>query len=136
MEKYYSNLKRYDARMKRIAIFGRLIEDKIEIFELRCSKKDHFNKKLAKQVYEQYLTDGSTVCEECEYHPVIYLIIPENPEKPKWSFLRYVNEKFFRLFITVFRYEVGTTVKLNKGERYVEFQTLVGDGKEIAIDHE
>lgn len=108
--KYYSNLKRYNHKGQRVALFGRKFNDGekevLEIFELRCSKKDAFNRKTAHQVYNIFLSSGHMIIQVngTEYHPSVYYITPENEDKPKWSFLRYCNNNYFALRQSYFSY--------------------------------
>lgn len=110
---YYSNLKVYNKKGQRMAIFGEFIESGehsfINIFQLTCSKKDQFCKATAKKVFEEYqsrrgqfLVDGK--CNGCVYHPDVFPITPEDVNRPKWSFLKYVNNNFYKETIVEVEY--------------------------------
>lgn len=137
MQNYYCNLKAYDERGKRVAVFGRLLQPTsadresttVEVFELYCSTKDQFTKHIAKDVYEQYLTTGEKKCNGCEFHPKIYTIEAEDPKRPKWSFLRHIQNNFYSQWTTKLEIEpniklAGVKVVINKNKNIVEIKTL------------
>lgn len=94
---YYCNLQKYNKKGQRVALFGRVRDGAMEIFELTCSKKDSFTKKLAQQVYQEYLRDGLDKVIERDFHPELYLVKPEDDTRLKWSFLRYCSANYYHL---------------------------------------
>lgn len=97
---YYSNLKRYDRKGNRVSVFGREIGDKIEVFVLKCSRKDQFIKSVSRGVYEQYL-DGVAID---NYHPEIFDIIVDE-FSPKVTFLKWVSSKYLSEIILDVEYD-------------------------------
>ncbi len=126
---YYSNLKVYNDKGQRVAVFGAPIGavgefdasgatpthwNAIEVFEVTCSKKDQFSKKLAKELWDKYNTEKDKFdgkCNNCVYHPKIHTIAPEDPKRPKWSFLKYVNDTFHKERLVVVSPAEGLNVK-------------------------
>ncbi len=99
---YFSNLRLYNEKGKRVAIFGRVVPGltdvpRLEMFELTCSKKDSFSKKFAHKTYQVYLKKGLESVINQGFHPEVYLEDVENISKPKWSFLRLCNNKFYHI---------------------------------------
>lgn len=102
---YYSNLRLYNEKGKRVAVFGRLISGvetvdgnpKLQMFELTCSKKDAFSKKFAHKTYEVFLKKGLEGVINQGFHPEVYLEDVADITRPKWSFLRYCNNRFYHL---------------------------------------
>ncbi len=92
----YSTYKFYDGKLRRLSIFARSNGTQLEVFVLTCSKQDEFSKKLAREVYENYLNTGETTFDKMEYHPDIY-ILPINDNKPKWSLIMHCREKYWRI---------------------------------------
>lgn len=101
-EQTYFNSRLYDKKGKRIAAFSRQVGDnELEIFLLKCSPLDQFNRALAKMVYSAHLGSldrGSTTIKmgKKEFHPEIYTIPMEASDKPKYSFLNHCKERFLR----------------------------------------
>jgi len=99
---YYSNYQRYNKKGQRLAIFGREVGDQVEIFVLTCSKKDSFNRKLARNVYESFLAltgDGETInptLKDQNYHPHIYTILKRDSNGPKFYFLMHCKSTYYR----------------------------------------
>ena len=119
--KYYSNLTRYDSSGRRVAVFARQDENNpsiLEIFVLRCSKKDQFTKKLARDIYElsQYeLFKDKDIIEfgTSIYHPEKNRVVIFNPATPKKEFLQWCNKKYFKLRTDYYRAS-GTVVSINQ----------------------
>lgn len=95
---YFSNLKRYNSKGQRLGIFCRQkSENMMEVFVLRCSRKDHFNKDVARKAYIQYLeTGGENGSKKYCFHPEIFDLQIDNG-KPKSSFLRWCNNNTYKL---------------------------------------
>lgn len=128
-KKYYSNLKRYDATGKRVAIFGIHTGDKLQVDIIRCSRKDQFCKKFAKEEYERKQTEGK--CKEC--HPETHIVDFKDPKRPKWSFLMWVNDNFYRLQSDKWEYGseciegaecLKANIKVDKRAKTIEIRTL------------
>lgn len=93
---YYSNFQRYDAKGRRVALFGQQQSDgTFKVTVITCSKHDQFSKAFAQNAY-QALQPGSK-----RYSPVVnpeYFSIPvEDFNKPRWSFLKWCKENYFTL---------------------------------------
>lgn len=101
----YSNMKRYDSEGRRCAIFGipiatigefepdplSVLPDQLYIKVFPCSKKDQFSKKVAKQAF------FDSYSEESKYHPITIIIPIKDPKRPKWSFLMWCKENYYKL---------------------------------------
>lgn len=132
---YYSNLRLYNEKGKRVAVFGRLIGggDTIEIFELTCSKKDAFSKKFAHKTYEVFLKKGLEGVINQGFHPEVYLEDVADITRPKWSFLRHCNNKFYHMKewrMPFFGEAIGSEIFItnrwvSRYDREVYFKTLV-----------
>lgn len=64
----------HDNEGRRLALFGEVQGDHLEIFILACSEKDQFNKEVARSIYATYKTRGIKGCATLGYHPEIELI--------------------------------------------------------------
>lgn len=122
---HYSNLKKYNEKGQRLAIFAKQNDDILNIFVLTCSKKDHFIKDTARRVYENYETGIGME----DYHPQIFSV-PHNG-KPKYTFLKWCNDNYYRQFnkIIPFRGQLmkGNPIKLGASfgsGRYFVIKTL------------
>lgn len=88
---FYSNLKRYNENGQRVAVFGRVLSGaRLEISIYKCSKKDQFCKKFAREEYLAYLAGVEGVT-----HPERQIIVIEDQNKPKWSFLNWCRKNFY-----------------------------------------
>lgn len=107
---FFSNFRRYNAKGQRLAIFCRKVEAQkdMEIFILRCSRKDIFSKKVAKDVYERYVNTGVTA----DYHPQVFNLLIDN-NKPKYTFLRWCNNNTYKPIEMIL--DIPVTV-LSRGE--------------------
>lgn len=99
---YYSNLKKYNQKGQRLALFGRIISTEgghqsLEVFKLTCSKKDPFYKRLAHSIYGVYLLKGIEVLNATGFHPEVYAIPIADIDRPKWSFLSHCSSEYFHL---------------------------------------
>lgn len=100
--KYYSNMKMYNRKMQRLAIFARRIDDNLEVFILRCSKKDNFNRALARQAYNLYIamqsspivSKKSAIVSLIGFNPEL-IIVPLMQDGPQYSFNMYCKNTFF-----------------------------------------
>lgn len=95
----YSNLKKYNSKGQRLAIFGRSVsDDQIEVLILTCSKRDQFTKKTAKEVYDYYVKTGENTIDlhDTTYHPTV-LTIPIREGKPKVSFLSWCKSQYYSM---------------------------------------
>lgn len=154
MKNYFCNLKAYDERGKRVAVFGVPIVAigefdtpesiksapvvGIKIFELSCSKKDQFVKKEAKEVFEKYLNDRGEdswkigkeekdeqgVVTQRTYHPKIHTIVPEDTKRPKWSFLKWVKQNFRKEIIVEVEFTESIEVMKVKTYYHNKVKTL------------
>lgn len=82
-QEYYFNSKLYDQKSRRISVFGRQIGDKLEIWELKCSKSDNYNRKLAQDLYRSHRENEET---SSTYHPTIYKIAIKEGNSAKHEF--------------------------------------------------
>lgn len=100
---------------RRVAAFGEQIDNEVEIFLLYCSKKDQFNKKLAKNVYSYYRNgvfgidelittyeiakneDGEEYVKFNYAHPVIFRIPIKEGDSAEYTFKMYMKDNFYRL---------------------------------------
>ncbi len=90
----FSNHKLFDRQGRRLAIFGRVENDMLHMFVLKCSKDDMFSRKLARKVYNEYL-QGSKVD---SFRPKIYSLPLVMPSEPKNSFLRHCNDTYCKAY--------------------------------------
>lgn len=101
--KYYSNMKMYNRKMQRLAIFARRIDDNLEVFILRCSKKDNFNRALARQAYNLYIamqsspivSKKSAIVSLIGFNPEL-IIVPLMQDGPQYSFNMYCKNNFYK----------------------------------------
>jgi hypothetical protein len=96
MEHYYATFKYFDRKGRRLAAFARYrTYNEAELFVLTCSLEDNFSKKLARRVYEKYLTIGLTPEFTTEYKPLIELV-EIKPEKGEvQTLLDYCNKNYY-----------------------------------------
>lgn len=131
----YRTFRFYDEKGRRLSIFavpssfhmplpdddsvelGKLV-DGLTIYVFTCSKKDTFSKKKARQLYEDYITTPETELS----HPEIY-IIPIQDNKPKWSFLIWCRENFFKLLPYTFAIQGNV---LTRGQDALNFVYSIG----------
>lgn len=94
-QNYYFNSKLYDTKLRRLAVFGREIDGKLEIFELTTSHSDQFCKKFAKNVYNYYFggnvfikndTNLTLVFNNSTFHPNIKIIGIKEGNSAKYEF--------------------------------------------------
>lgn len=95
-QKYFYNSKLFTEKGNRLSVFGRQIGNKLEIWELKCSKSDNYNRRLARNVYEYFtnqIPEGklnplmlSIIKPETMYHPTVYLIPIKEGNSSKFTF--------------------------------------------------
>ena len=124
----YSNFKCYNIKGDRFAIFGKHLDNnKLQLFILKCSKKDHFNKNTAKSVYQLYQDFPNTfenlTVEEVKYHPTI-LNLEVGTDSPKYVFDKYCRENFFRKVERIAKFAITELVS-NKSRKTVKTNYLI-----------
>lgn len=95
-QEYYSNFKCYNNKLQRLAIFGREKEGMLEVFILKCSKSDQFNKDLAKRVYDCHIGVRKKISWYNDFHPIIQNVVIEEGDSAKYTFKKYC-ELFYKL---------------------------------------
>lgn len=91
---YYLNTKRYLKDGKRLAIFGKEDDGEVEIFILKCSKNNVFNKNTAKAVYTSWFDKNNTKDWKnflSEFHPEILHVVIEEGNTARWTFDRFCD---------------------------------------------
>jgi hypothetical protein len=73
---------------KRLAAFGKVVGDKLEIDIIVFSKKERFRKKDAILLYNIYL-EWNYVCD-------IRIELPLDNHRPSWLFHKYMRENYYR----------------------------------------
>jgi hypothetical protein len=105
----------YTEKGERLAVFCRYLDyNKAEIFTLRCSINDFFSKKLARNVYKQFLKDQDlkVALNNITYHPLVS-ILEVKPEKTLQHILvDYCLEHFCKKIKTVCSLTIETLIKL------------------------
>lgn len=96
MEKsnYYCNFQKYNERGDRMAIFGTVAGDIINLVIFRCSVTDQFSKKRARKVFEEY-RKGNTKVDDIQYHPSTRMISVEEG-RPKSSFQKFCHVNYYK----------------------------------------
>lgn len=90
-QNYYSNFKCYDRKGRRVAVFGRQIANVVQIFELKCSKSDQFNKDTAKMAYLWFENNQKLE----SFHPNVYNVVITGENKPLWTFNQHCKENYY-----------------------------------------
>jgi hypothetical protein len=115
MNNYLLNTRLYCPKGRRIAVFGQQIGDKIEIFELYCSKNDQFCKSLAKSIYSHQLRNtGFFNAKYCPFHPKIYLIDIKEGDTFRYTFEQHCLWNYHHLNIVDKVVKVNKYIKLTK----------------------
>lgn len=125
---YYNTYAYYDDKGRRLYIFARKIEKEgkewLELFKGTCSKRDDFNKKIAREIYNTYLSlpfnveNGRILVEinneknNVKYHPEI-INIPLN-NGIKYEMLLFCNRNFRKRIIAKFEVEKYVLAKIDK----------------------
>jgi hypothetical protein len=76
---------------KRLACFGRVVDDCLNINIIVFSKKEQFSKKKALSLYNDFL-NGEHVCD-------ISVTLKLENNSPEWLFHKYLRERFYRKYI-------------------------------------
>lgn len=137
----YSNLRCYDEKGRRVAIFARHItlsdgsageelvnpRAALEITVITCSKQDNFSKKRANTLYRNHIAGG----EGC--HPDLFHI-EVREDKPKWTFLMWCKENYFKLIPYMFGIQGKVLVRGEEGFNFIysidgEVLPLQDDGR-------
>lgn len=107
-QNYYSNFKCYDRKGRRVAVFGRQIANVVQIFELKCSKLDQFNKYTAKRIYKMFTGEHPKLSWFNEYHPNVYNVVITGENKPLWTFNQHCKENYYHKqnFTCLFNVEI------------------------------
>ncbi len=116
----YKTYKFYTERKQRIAAYAFTPigeqggNPHIHVLLVFCSHKDHFEKKLADWVFEQFLKGEKEVVEDeitgVIYHPKLKLI-PIIEGKSKKSFLYWMKSNYYRKVVTYLRMEQACLAK-------------------------
>lgn len=82
----------YDDRGRRLAVFCRFVSPtEAEIFTLTCSRDDHFEKRIARAAYSQYIHTGKPL--GCKPAIELVPIIPE--ERELQTLLRFCRTHYY-----------------------------------------
>lgn len=92
--KEFSNHRLFDRKGRRLAIFGKVNGNMLDMFVLTCSNDDMFSRKLARKVYNEYL-QGSPIL---TFDPNIYSIPITLLSEPKNSFLKHCNDTYCKAY--------------------------------------
>lgn len=86
---YYSTFMFYDEHKRRLSIFARKVGDTLEITVIPCSKRDNFQRKIGRQLYEQVIAG-----DEVKGYYLANIGIKDG--WPKNSFLDYCRKNFYK----------------------------------------
>lgn len=105
---YYVTYKFFDEKKRRLAIFaipthevvdGPIDPDgqpsKVRVYIIPCSKKDTFSKKRAKELFIEFMEFRRLGFDGALAHP-IELQIAVKDDKPKFTFLKWCEENYFK----------------------------------------
>jgi len=141
MEQYYSNFKCYNADKQRYSLFAREKDKKIEVFMLKASKKEKFSKELARFIYDLYLKgwmengiisildvknnysekeEKSSVDVEKHFHPQIVLVPIEEGDSPKFTFIKFCQNNFYRKETILVAFEQDILSKHSSNEEIIK----------------
>lgn len=114
---YYVTYKFHDLKGRRLAIFaipsykaGEYDLNKpsypnmLQIYVITCSKKDTFSKKYAKKMFEEFYAMKQQGWTGAYAHP-LELQIDIKDDKPKFTFLKWCEENYFKYIPTVLAIE-------------------------------
>lgn len=123
---YYVTYRFFDERGRRLAIFGVPVDKAItfgqqplgetpthiKVTVITCSKKDTFSKRIAKEMFDntRHLDKFGN---SPEAHPLT-LIIPMEENKPKWSFLNWCQNTYYKQYPLVFGVEAIALFRNNE----------------------
>lgn len=118
----YATYKFYDEKGRRLAIFGRLVSDgaiekqeggvtftnlHLQIYVVTCSNKDRFNKRKANLIFNGRSAGESEKGE--------FLVALEDAGKPKWTFIKWCEDNYYKPTKVTFEFEGKVLVK-GKGD--------------------
>lgn len=136
MDKFYVTYKFYDDHKRRLAIFAvprqapDLGEDFLEIWVVTCSPKDRFSKWKANKIFEGR-AEGDSL-------KGYFQVLIKDKNKPKWTFIKWCEENYYKLVDAIFQMEAKVLVKDLKGENPIVMDDIdiVTNLIPIAIDIE
>ena len=92
-EGIFKTFKFYNSKKQRIGVFGKDNGDGIlKLVIFRCSTKDHFSKKQAREAFELY--DEGKITDY--YHPQRIDVRIENGDSAGWTFINFCHENYYR----------------------------------------
>ena len=104
-QQYFACYKYFNDKKRRIAAFGRKIEeDKMELWTWVCDRKDTFYKKIARKFYETYIyytdeplwmNDGGKLK---QIKPTVTIIPLDKDENVKLKFLTHLKDNFYKAY--------------------------------------
>lgn len=96
---YYSNFRCFTEKRERLSIFGRKVEEGLEIYIQKCSREDKFRKDYSIFGYSMlYLRNGNLKgLNELGQHPTVFTVPIEEGNTPKYTFIKYCKDNFFQL---------------------------------------
>lgn len=100
MKRVIKDFQKYTETGHRVAAFAtENIKGNIMIFLLFCNPKDHFRKKTADKVYEQWGIDSSSI--RTHFHPKIIHLPLEEGNSVGYTFGKYMRENFYKKVSTI-----------------------------------
>lgn len=145
---YYVTYKFYDSRKRRLAIFAiptiKVVDaeslfvgngpivDTLHIYVIACSRKDTFSKKKAKALFEEFIDLKRQGFDGGMAHP-IELQIDVKDDKPKFTFLRWCEDNYFKYRNLVYGIETNVLIK---GEEILDLDLNNGDLWELVEEQE
>lgn len=95
---HFSAFRFYTPKRQRLAIFADVADRHLRFFILRCSRKDKFNKRVAKGVYQQWMEDRiyPVSRQSIIYHPQVFEVKIENPLTPKKTFIEFCIDQYLK----------------------------------------
>lgn len=120
----------YTEDNKRIAAFAHPQDGRLMIFLLKCSPKDNFSKRVAREFYESWCSN--TVSEEDaeRFHPEIIFIDLDGDSRT--VFLNFMEATFYRKGVSMKRYSQPILYRSGKTDNkklYVRRDTVIYVGK-------
>jgi|SRR5882762_5254302 len=116
----------YDEKGRRLTIVGRIVADgaeieqkdgslkfdneQLEIQVVTCSKHDEFSKKIVRPFID--LLEKGEYTDELNFHPEVFHI-PIKDDKPKWTFINWCQENYYKREIATFGFDAYV---LGKGD--------------------
>lgn len=149
---YYVTYKFHDDKGRRLAIFavpvarlkegvstgevGPTADLKLHLYIFTCSKKDSFSKQTARDMYLEYITLKQEGLTGSYGHPM-EIVIPVNDDKPKFTFLKWCEETYFKYIPTVFALEAPMLYRGNEllNGKFPTFDILpIGDIEDVPFE--